>query len=69
MKTVDIDRPSFWQLVFAQSQVNGGRYCEEKLPFGTWNWPKDTYLQQRLREARCHSGAETNLAKVERLHH
>ena len=67
MKTVDVNRPSLWQLVFAQSKVNGGRYSEEELPFGTWNWPKDTYLQQRLREATWQLGAETHPERVDRF--
>ena len=50
MKTADLNGPSFWQLVFTQSKVNGGRYCEEELPESKWNWPQDTYLQQRMRE-------------------
>ena len=59
MKTVDIDRPSFWQLVFAQSKVNGARYAGEELPVGKWNWPKDTYLQQRIRDAKWQEGSWT----------
>jgi hypothetical protein len=46
----DIDKPSFWQLVFSQSRVNGAPYGGEQLPGRNWNWPKDTYLQRRLRE-------------------
>ena len=38
---------SFWQLVFLQSKVNGAAYRGEQLPRQNWNWPKDTYLQQR----------------------
>ena len=56
MKTADLDTPSFWQLVFAQSKVNGGRYCEEELPESKWNWPKDTYLQQRMLDAKWATG-------------
>lgn len=58
MKTADLDAPSFWQLVFAQSRVNGGRYCEEELPESKWNWPKDTYLQQRMRDAKWQGAVE-----------
>jgi hypothetical protein len=43
------ERPTFWQLVFAQSKVNGALYSGEELPGYKWEWPKDTYLQRRLR--------------------
>ena len=34
MKTMDndLDKPSYWQLVFAQSKVNGAMYFGEELP-------------------------------------
>jgi len=44
----DRDRPSYWQLVFLQSKVNGAAYTGEELPGRNWNWPKNTYLQRRL---------------------
>jgi hypothetical protein len=40
---------NFWQLVFLQSKVNGVPYHGEELPGHNWEWPKDTYLQRRLR--------------------
>ena len=51
MKTAqrDLAKLSFWQLVFLQSKVNGASYGGEQLPRQNWNWPKDTYLQERLR--------------------
>ena len=54
MKVVEseLDKPSFWQLVFSQSKVNGAPYSGEQLHGQIWNWPKDTYLQRRLRETR-----------------
>jgi hypothetical protein len=48
----EFGKPSFWQLVFAQSKVNGAPYTGEELPGRNWNWPKDTYLQRRLRQTR-----------------
>ena len=45
----DLEKPSLWQLVFLQSKVNGAAYDCEQLPRQNWSWPKDTYLQQRLR--------------------
>ena len=54
MKVVEseLDRPSFWQLVFSQSKVNGAPYSGEQLQGHVWNWPKNTFLQRRLRETR-----------------
>lgn len=51
MKATDSDqeRPSYWQLVFLQSKVNGAAYTGEDLPGRNWDWPKNTYLQRRLR--------------------
>jgi hypothetical protein len=48
----DLEKTSFWQLVFLQSKVNGAAYRGEQLPRRNWNWPKDTYFQQRLRRAK-----------------
>jgi len=50
MKAMDTtaDKPSYWQLVFLQSKVNGASYSGEELPGRNWKWPKDTYLQRRL---------------------
>ncbi len=54
MKTpdVEIEKPSFWQLVFSQSKVNGATYSGERLQGYVWNWPTDTFLQRRLRQIR-----------------
>jgi hypothetical protein len=54
MKVVEseLDKPSFWQLVFSQSKVNGAPYDGEQLQGHIWNWPKNTFLQRRLRETR-----------------
>jgi len=60
MKTneTEPEKPSFWQLVFSQSKVNGALYMGEKLPGRNWNWPKNTYLQRRLRQVRWYQGSE-----------
>ena len=53
MKTgVTLHKPSYWQCIFLQSKVNGAAYNGEDLPGRTWNWPKHTYLQRRLRQCR-----------------
>jgi hypothetical protein len=49
---ISTEKPSFWQLVFQQSKVNGGAYDGENLPGYNWNWPRNTYFQRRLRQAR-----------------
>ena len=51
MKSIDVnpDKPSYWQLVFLQSKVNGADYNGEALPGRSWDWPKNTYLQRHLR--------------------
>jgi hypothetical protein len=51
-------KPSFWQLVFSQSKVNGAAYIGEELPGRNWQWPRDTYFQRRLRRVRLHQTAE-----------
>jgi hypothetical protein len=52
------EKPSFWQLVFAQSKVNGALYLGEQLPGRSWDWPKNTYFQRRLRRARWYQATE-----------
>jgi hypothetical protein len=54
----ELEKPSFWQLVFAQSKANGGHYIGEQLPGSNWEWPKDTFLQRRLREVRWYQASE-----------
>jgi hypothetical protein len=43
-----LEKPSYWQLIFLQSKVNGATYKGEALPGQSWDWPKDTYFQRRL---------------------
>ncbi|HEU5463664.1 MAG TPA: hypothetical protein VFV82_06005 [Candidatus Binatia bacterium] len=45
-------KPSYWQLIFLQSKVNGAAYNGEELPGRNWDWPKNTYLQRRLHRAK-----------------
>jgi hypothetical protein len=47
-----LEKPSYWQLIFAQSKVNGARYQGDHLPGYNWDWPRDTFLQGRLRQTR-----------------
>lgn len=52
------EKPSFWQLVFSQSKVNGALYIGEELPGRIWEWPRDTYFQRRLRQVRLYQASE-----------
>jgi len=52
MLKFDTAKRSFWQRVFLQSKVNGALYRGEQLPGMRWEWPKNTYLQRRLRYSR-----------------
>lgn len=38
--------------VFSLSVVNGADNRQDYLPEYKWAWPKDTYLQKRLKEKR-----------------
>jgi hypothetical protein len=42
MKSIDVnrDKPSYWQLVFLQSKVNGAAYNGEALPGRSWDGRK-----------------------------
>ena len=44
----NLQKFTFWQVVFLESKVNGAVYRGEKLPRRNWNWPKNTYFQHRL---------------------
>jgi hypothetical protein len=56
----ETQKPSFWQLVFLQSKVNGALYQGENLAGHSWDWPTDTYFQRRLREVRWSRCAEAS---------
>lgn len=54
----ELEKRTFWQLVFSQSKVNGALYMGEQLPGRNWDWPKNTYLQRRLRQVRWYQASE-----------
>jgi hypothetical protein len=56
MMKIGFAKPSSWQLVFLQSKVNGALYRGEQLPNLSWDWPKDTYLQRRLKRLQASAG-------------
>jgi hypothetical protein len=41
-----------WEMIFKLSKVNGALYLGETLPPQNWKWPKNTWLQERLRDLR-----------------
>ncbi len=45
---IELERLSFWQLVFFRSKANGAPYEGDQLPRSEWEWPKDTYFRRRL---------------------
>jgi hypothetical protein len=57
-QTIDLGKPSFWQLVFAQSKVNGAPYTGEWLSSRSWKWPENTYLQRRLKHLRRYRSSD-----------
>jgi hypothetical protein len=57
-QTIDLGKPSFWQLVFSQSKVNGAAYTGEELSLRSWKWPENTYLQRRLKHLRRYQPAD-----------
>ena len=43
---------SYWQLIFLQSKVNRSAYDGDRLPRQNWDWPRQTWFQERLRSIR-----------------
>jgi hypothetical protein len=39
---------SYWQFIWSQSKANGCSYHGEDLPQTNWEWPKNTWFQERL---------------------
>ena len=62
MLKFDVEKRSFWQRVFMQSKANGALYLGEQLPGARWEWPKNTYLQRRLRDSRSYLGNDRRAA-------
>lgn len=58
VKSTDTE-PSYWQLIFMQSKVNGAAYNGEELPGRNWEWPKNTYLQRRLQKTKFFHPSES----------
>jgi hypothetical protein len=43
-----------WEAIFTQSPANNGYYEEDELAQGYWEWPRHTWLQDRLEYVRGH---------------
>jgi hypothetical protein len=55
-----LKKPSYWQLIFLQSKVNGAPYKGDALSGQSWDWPKDTYFQRRLHLNKVLQDAESS---------
>jgi hypothetical protein len=45
---VHADKLSYWQIILLQSKANGCMYRGQDLPQTNWEWPKNTWFQERL---------------------
>ena len=55
------EKPTFWQMVFSQSKVNGAVYQGEHLESSVWSWPADTFLHRRLRQMRFDPASDKSM--------
>lgn len=46
-----------WEAIFTQSPANNGFYAENELAQGYWEWPRRTWMQDRLEYVREHEVA------------
>lgn len=51
---------SAWQIIFSQSKVNNGFYDGDRLVSQNWEWPKETWFQNRLRDLRKRTSGDSN---------
>jgi len=56
-----------WEWIFRQSKVNDGGYDGERLTVQNWDWPRDTWLQKRLRYLRRGNGRHSRELTEETL--
>ena len=59
---------SSWQLIFSQSKVNNGAYDGDRLLAQSWDWPKKTWFQTRLRHLRELNCKNSRKVSQTRLH-
>jgi hypothetical protein len=41
-----------WELIFRQSRANDADYDGDRLAVQNWDWPRQTWFQERLRSLR-----------------
>jgi len=41
-----------WELIFRQSKANDADYDGDRLAVQNWDWPRQTWFQERLRSIR-----------------
>lgn len=58
MRGAEVSITGLWQLIFKQSKVNNGAYYGDQLPAQNWHWPRETWLQKRLRYLRRSTGRD-----------
>jgi hypothetical protein len=55
-----------WEAIFTQSPANNGFYEENELAQSYWEWPRRTWLQDRLQYVREHELA-MGLKSIDKL--
>ncbi len=63
----DESRLSYWQIILLQSKANGCSYRGEDLPPTNWQWPKNTWFQERLSHLGKHSNSHHSEAVPKRV--
>jgi hypothetical protein len=47
-----------WEWIFRQSKVNDGLYDGDRLATQNWDWPRQTWFQERLEHLRAASAKQ-----------
>jgi hypothetical protein len=58
VKVYSLEKASPWQSIFLQSKANGAAYNGEQTLGFKWEWPKNTFLQQRLEHLRKYRASD-----------
>ena len=53
MSTGEGMRMTSGELIFLQNRANNGGYEDDDLPAQKWDWPRNTWSQQRLNHLRA----------------
>jgi hypothetical protein len=49
-----------WESIFRQSKVNDGLYVGDRLSTQNWDWPRQTWFQERLEYLRTSHAKQLN---------